>query len=130
MVRRAALVLCLVSSVCSTVLPLHARAQQTEKAIRLGIICGTRCEGTGYDALKDGLARLGWVEGRNLTVDKRGADGEQGRLPALAAELVASKPDLIVAVAPQPTRTAGCRVVPLSQRPVNPRVATRSDRDD
>ena len=50
--------------------------------------------------------RLGWVEGRNLTVDRRGAGGEQGRLPALAAELVAMKPDLIVSVAPQPTRAA------------------------
>lgn len=106
MVRRAALELCLVSSVCSIILPLHAQAQQTEKVVRLGIICGARCEGTGYAALKEGLTRLGWVEGRNLTVDKRGAGGEQERLPALAAELVALKPDLIVAVAPQPTRAA------------------------
>ncbi len=106
MLRRAALELCLVLSVCSMILPLHAQAQQTEKVVRLGIICGVRCEGTGYDALKEGLTRLGWVEGRNLTVDRRGAGGEQERLPALAAELVALKPDLIVAVAPQPTRAA------------------------
>lgn len=106
MLRKAALGLCLVSSVCSMILPPHAQAQQTEKVVRLGIICGVRCEGAGYDALKDGLRRLGWVEGRNLTVDRRGAGGEQERLPALAAELVALKPDLIVAVAPQPTRAA------------------------
>jgi putative ABC transport system substrate-binding protein len=88
------------------ILAPHAQAQQTEKVVRLGIICGTRCEGAGYDALKEELSRLGWVEGRNLTVDRRGAGGEQERLPALAAELVALKPDLIVAVAPQPTRAA------------------------
>jgi len=104
--RKAALGLCLVLSACSMILPPHAQAQQTEKVVRLGIICGARCEGPGYDALKEELRRLGWVEGRTLTVDRRGAGGEQERLPALAAELVALKPDLIVAVAPQPTRAA------------------------
>src|SRR5688500_1828080 len=84
----------------------HVQAQQTQKIVRLGIVCGARCEGRGYDALKEGLARLGWVEGRNLIVERRGAGGEQERLPALAAELVALKPDLIIAVAPQPTRAA------------------------
>src|SRR5512144_2438968 len=66
------------------VLPAMAKAQQTEKVLRLGIICGATCEGRGYAALKDGLARHGWLEGRNLVVHKRGAGGEQGRLPALA----------------------------------------------
>ena len=106
MLRKAALGLCVLASVCSMIPTPLAQAQQTEKVVRLGIICGARCEGRGYDALKDGLARLGWVEGRNLIVDRRGAGGEQERLPALAAELVALKPDLIVAVAPQPTRAA------------------------
>ncbi len=106
MLRKAALGLCLVLSACGTILLPHARAQQIEKVVRLGVICGARCEGAGYDALKEELRRLGWVEGRNLTVDRRGAGGEQERLPALAAELVALKPDLIVAVAPQPTRAA------------------------
>ncbi len=106
MLRKAALGLCVLASVCSMIPTPLAQAQQTEKVVRLGIICGARCEGRGYDALKDGLVPLGWVEGRNLIVDRRGAGGEQERLPALAAELVALKPDLIVAVAPQPTRAA------------------------
>lgn len=86
--------------------PLHAQAPQTERIVRLGIICGARCEGTGYDALSEGLTRLGWFEGRNLIVDKRGAGGEQQRLAALVTELVALKPDVLVAVGPQPTRAA------------------------
>ena len=45
------------------------------------------------------LAEQGFVEGRNLVVDTRSAEGQLGRLPALAAELVALKPDLIVALA-------------------------------
>jgi putative ABC transport system substrate-binding protein len=104
--RKVALGVCFVSSVCSIVHPTHAQVPQTDRVVRLGIICGARCEGTGYDALTEGLARLGWVEGRNLIVDKRGAGGEQDRLPALAAELVALKPDVLIAVAPQPTRAA------------------------
>lgn len=86
--------------------PLYAQPQQTERVARLGIICGVRCEGMGYEALSEGLSRLGWVEGRNLIVDKRGAGGEQARLPALAAELVALKPNVLVAVGPQSTRAA------------------------
>jgi len=104
--RKAALGVCLAASVCSMVHPLHAQAPQSERVVRLGIICGARCEGTGYDALSEGLTRLGWVEGRNLIVDRRGAGGEQARLPALAAELVALKPDVLVTVGPQPTRAA------------------------
>ena len=106
MLRIAVLGLCLVLSVCSMILPLVSQAQQIAKVVRLGIICGARCEGGAYDALDEELRRLGWIEGRNLTVDRRGAGGMQERLPALAAELVALKPDLIVAVAPQPTRAA------------------------
>ena len=101
----AGLGFCLMS-IYAMVVSTQATAQQAERMVQLGIICGAICEGRGYAALKDGLARLGWVEGRNLTVHKRGAGGEQGRLPALAAELVALRPDVIVAVAPQPTRAA------------------------
>lgn len=103
--RRAALGSVL-ACLCSLLVPPDAQAQATPRPVRIGVICGATCEGLGYDALKSELARLGWVEGRNLTVDKRGAGGEQDRLPALAAELVALKPDVIVAVAPQPTRAA------------------------
>src|SRR5215211_8858436 len=41
-----------------------------------------------YDAFDEGLRDLGYVEGRNIIVDRRFADGVQDRLPALAAELV------------------------------------------
>ena len=61
MLPKAALGLCLVWSVCSMMLPLVLQAQQTEKVVRLGIICGVRCEGSGYE-----LRRLGWIDGRNV----------------------------------------------------------------
>ena len=56
--------------------------------------------------MSEELSHLGWIEGRNLAVDRRGAGGEYGRLPGLAAELVALKPDIIFAVSPQPARAA------------------------
>ena len=56
-----------------------------------------------------------WIEGRNLIVDVRGAEGQPDRLPALVAELLAGKPDIIVAVAPQPARAAkaATSVIPI-----------------
>jgi putative ABC transport system substrate-binding protein len=86
--------------------PLAAAAQPAPRPTRIALVCGARCEGGGYDAFRQELRGLGWVEGRNLVVDVRGAEGQPDRLPALVAELVAGKPDIIVAVAPQPARAA------------------------
>jgi putative tryptophan/tyrosine transport system substrate-binding protein len=103
--RKVAIAACLASALCSLIVPIHAGAQTT-KIMRLGIICGVRCEGAAYDAFIEELSRLGWVEGRNILIDRRGAAGAQQRLPALAVDLVGLKPDLIVAVGPQPTHAA------------------------
>jgi putative ABC transport system substrate-binding protein len=50
---------------------------------------------------QDSLRDLGWVEGKNLVTDRRSAEGHAERLPALAAELVALKPDVLVGTGPQ-----------------------------
>jgi putative tryptophan/tyrosine transport system substrate-binding protein len=50
---------------------------------------------------RDSLRDHGWVEGKNLIIDSLSAEGHAERLPALAAELVALKPDLLVAFGPQ-----------------------------
>ena len=47
------------------------------------------------EALREGLRDLGYVEGRNITIESRWAEGEYGRLPDLAAELVHLKVDVI-----------------------------------
>jgi len=52
------------------------------------------------------LQRHGWIEGKNLLVDYRYSEGHAERLPALAAELVALKPDVIVTSAAPPTLAA------------------------
>jgi putative ABC transport system substrate-binding protein len=75
--------------------PLPAEAQQTAKIgyLTLNLDASTRSR----DAFRQGLRDLGYVEGRNLVIEDRGAGGKPERLAALAAELVALKVDVIVA---------------------------------
>jgi putative ABC transport system substrate-binding protein len=78
--------------------PLAARAQPTGKVSRIGfIVTGTPNE-TGHliQALNKGLRELGYVEGRNVVFERRFGEGRQEKLPALAAELVQLKVDVIV----------------------------------
>ena len=58
------------------------------------------------DALRRGLADNGYVDGKNVVVEIRWAEGHLERLPALAADLVAAKVDLIVAGGPPPAKAA------------------------
>ena len=58
-----------------------------------------------YDAFRVGLHQLGYVEGRNISVEYRYADGSLDRLPALAEELVRLNPSVIVS-APMPANLA------------------------
>jgi len=84
--------------------PLTARAQQSAKTARVAMVCGTRCDTPSVDAFWATLRDLGWIDGQNLVRDMRGAGGEPGRLPSIAAEILATRPDVIITFAPQPTR--------------------------
>lgn len=70
------------------------------------MVCGVRCDGAAYDAFWQQLRELGRVDGRNLVTDIRGADGQYARLPAMLSDVLAARPDLIVAAGPQPVRAA------------------------
>src|SRR6516164_10273325 len=81
--------------------PLAARAQQGERVRRVGMLNGPLAESdptaqTQIAAFRDGLAKLGWVEGRNLRLDFRFGGGDGDRIRAYAAELVRLAPDAIV----------------------------------
>jgi putative tryptophan/tyrosine transport system substrate-binding protein len=79
--------------------PLAGRAQQAGKVYRIGILEAIpAAQNAGnLDALRKGLRNLGYVEGRNLIIDYRSADGRAERFPDLASGLVRLKVDLIVA---------------------------------
>ena len=77
--------------------PLAARAQQAGKIWRLGLLQPGAPPELLVDAIRARLRELGYVEGRDLTVEARWAEGKLERLDALAAELVSLNVDVIVA---------------------------------
>jgi putative ABC transport system substrate-binding protein len=83
-----------------------AATQPAPRLARVGMLCSVSCTGDAYDALSDELRKLGWIEGATILIERKEAGRRLDRLPALAADLVRSKPDLIVAVSPQPARAA------------------------
>jgi len=78
--------------------PLAARAQQLGGNVRIGLLetIPAAANAANYDSLRLGLKELGHIEGQNLTLDYRSADGHNERFPELAKALVDSKVDLIV----------------------------------
>ena len=75
-----------------------AFAQPAAKVYRVGFFLGATGESVAslFDALKEGLRDLGYVEGRNVVFERRYADGHMDRLPEIAAELVRLRVDVIV----------------------------------
>ena len=105
MVRR--IVVCLLLTVLPpTVLP--AEAQQPARVPRIGYLSATSPSAISdrTEAFRQRLSELGYVEGKNIVIDYRYAEGKLDRLPALAAELVRLKVDVIVTAGPSPTRPA------------------------
>src|ERR1035437_3363637 len=86
--------------------PLAARAQQPERVRRIALLMNLperdswsiRC----IAAFQQGLAELGWIEGRNIHIDYRWATTDPRSIPISVAELVALAPDVILASATEP----------------------------
>ena len=78
--------------------PLAAFAQQRGKVWRIGFLGAASASGMArrMDALRTGLRDLGYVEGKNLVIEYRWAEGKYERFPELAADLVRLKVDVIV----------------------------------
>jgi putative ABC transport system substrate-binding protein len=85
--------------------PLGALAQQGGKVYRIGALW-TNPDARGEDVLRQGLRDLGWVEGQNVILERRYAEGRNERHPAHAAELVRLQPDLIITVGTPATLAA------------------------
>jgi ABC-type uncharacterized transport system substrate-binding protein len=89
--------------------PRPVWSQQKEKVRRVGVLAlGSRpvTPGPGEGALEHGLRDHGYVEGRNLIIEWRYADGDRSRLPRLAGNLVQSGVEVIVVAGPGPIQAA------------------------
>src|SRR6516165_970902 len=84
---------CLLFALCSSI-----NAQQPGKVFRIGFLDPSTPSGMAVlvDAFRQELNKLGWIEGKNITIEYRFAEQKSERLPELAAELVRLKVDLIV----------------------------------
>ena len=104
--RRSALIVTLALGILSA--PLPADAQQAGKVYRIGFLGGASpsVAARPLEAFRQGLRDLGYVEGKNIVIEYRYAEGKFERLPDLAAELVRLKVDLIVAAATPPALAA------------------------
>jgi putative tryptophan/tyrosine transport system substrate-binding protein len=83
-------------------------AQQTGKVHRIGFLDGSTASGMAglLEAFRQEMGKLGWIEGKNITIEYRFAEQKRERLSELAAELVRLKVDLIVVTAGRPVLAA------------------------
>jgi putative tryptophan/tyrosine transport system substrate-binding protein len=90
-----------------TTAPL-AEAQQPGKIPRIGFLDGSTASGSAVllEAFQQELSKLGWIEGKNVTIEYRFADQKPERVPELAADLVRLKIDLILVAATPPALAA------------------------
>lgn len=105
--------------------PLGLRAQPAEHVARVGFLANTQPSNPAvtapYKALRAELRSLGWVEGRNLKIEARYAEGRAERYSALATELVDARVDVLIAAGPQGTEAArnATRSIPIVMAMVN-----------
>lgn len=97
--------------------PLRLLAQQRSKTYRIGFLGPTSAAAyaSRIAAFRRGLGELGYVEGKNLVIEERWADGKYERLPGLVDELVKLKVDIIVATTTPAARAAqqSTKTVPI-----------------
>ena len=99
-----------VLTLCAMLLALcySASAQQPKKVPRIAWLTGSTLSSNAHriEAFRQGLRDLGYVEGKNILIEWRGADGNPDRQPVLVAELLRLEVDLIVTSGGGPTRVA------------------------
>jgi putative ABC transport system substrate-binding protein len=91
-------IFCIALCVLLLAFGLSAEAQQTGKVPRIGFLESSTASGIAVllEAFRQELSKLGWIEGKNITIEYRFAEQKNERLPELAADLVRLKVDVIV----------------------------------
>ena len=92
------IVLALALGVICSLAPIALVAQPSDKVYRIGVLERTpvAVNAANLEGFRQGLRALGYIEGKNLAIEYRSADGRDERFPALAAELAQLKVDLIL----------------------------------
>jgi ABC-type uncharacterized transport system substrate-binding protein len=102
--------------------PLAARAQKPEKIARIGYLSAANPRSMpAFQAFEQRLRELGYIEGRNIVIEYRNAEGEVDRLPDLAADLVRLDVNVIVTASDPATRAAkgATGTIPILMMAVN-----------
>jgi putative ABC transport system substrate-binding protein len=101
------IIICLLTTALLFTVPF-VEAQQPKKIPRIGFLATASRSSMSarVEAFRQGLRELGYVEGKNIVIEWRYAEGQADRLPGLVAELVRLKVDVIVTGGPQATRAA------------------------
>ena len=107
--------------ICALVASPVASLAQQRKVWRIGVLINRLGPGNNDEAFLAGMRDLGYVEGRDLVMEYRWGGGQEDRLPALAAELVALKVDLILAAGAQTIQAAkaATSTIPIVMAAVN-----------
>jgi len=120
----------LLLALCALLLALSfpVEAQQPKKIPRIGFLLSSTADAQSNraDAFRQGLRDLGYVEGQNISIEYRYAEGKPGRLPELVAELVRLKVDAIIAGTNLIARTAAAatKTIPIIMASGSDPVAT------
>jgi putative tryptophan/tyrosine transport system substrate-binding protein len=101
-------IFCVALSTMLFALSFPAAAQQPKKVPRIGFLFGASASSIAVrrEAFRQGLRELGYVEGKNIVIEWRSAEGKADRLPGLVTELVRFKVDVIVTAGTASTRAA------------------------
>src|SRR5688500_12514783 len=80
-------------------------AQQPPRVVRVGFLVGAISTSSPWvEAFREGLREHGWIEGQNIIIDFRSAEGRPGQLPEIVAELIWLRPDIMVVGGPEAGR--------------------------
>jgi putative ABC transport system substrate-binding protein len=115
--KNRGVILSLVALIAMFGAAMIALAERPGKVVRVGFLSHIAAkDSSSIENFVHGMRERGYVEGNNLIVDYRSAEGQFERLPALAAELVQLKPDVIVASTSISTRAAQQATATISYR--------------
>ena len=93
---------------CILFVALGSEGQQAVRAYRVAVLANTNStlHASSAEAFREGMRELGWIDGQNVAIEYRWADGHLDRLSALASDLIRMAPDVIVVAGPVGVRAA------------------------